>query len=515
MTRTCKICLILIVQVWLSGFVSANLMAQVLDSKHSFRFNDINIEAAIDSLRKSIDYGISFNPDGFPKEYKISATFYNQELRTILDSMLSPIKYTFKLVGNSIAILPRDASSLTESQNHTIGEMDTARVIRLSGRVIDRKEKSPVAYASIYIRNRNISTLSNDNGDFIIKLPKGSERDTIYFSCLGYKLKLMRIGDMHPDENIILLDVNTIQLKEVKVKPINPKDVLKKMIDNIPNNYSRLPLMLISFYRETIQQNGDYVGLSEAVLRIYKAAYNSYLNDQVTIYKARKTRFVKQMDTVIFKFQGGIYTSLMLDIAKNPSNFISDEYIEYYDFSLDDIIQIDGRTTYVIAFDQKDISPYPLYKGKLYIDMDTHALVRADFMISPKGLDKAADMLVRKSSRKLKVKPTFSSYVVNYTLQKSTWYLNYIHEEVEFKVKKKYSLFSTTFRSKAEMVITETDSTNAEHIKMSKQVKQNDIFVEKLGTYDPEFWGDFNITKPDESLQEAIQKIRGKLPKNK
>lgn len=498
--------------VWLSVF-NTSLAAQVSDHKYSFHFNNTPLESVVDSLRKSVNYGFSFNPDGFPKDHKVTIEFIHKSLKSILDSILTPVKYTYKIVGNNIIILPLDQNSPDSKSLLTIDAIDTMRVIELSGKLLSKKDKDPVEFASIHIRDKNIGTLSNEDGNFTIKLPRESANDSVYFSCVGYIPLKLKIGDLLPKGNIIFLDVNSIQLKEVMVKPVNLSEILKKTIENIPLNYSHTPLTLIAFYRETIKQNSDYVGLSEAILTIYKASYDNHATDQVAMYKARKIKFEKQMDTVVFKFQGGIYTSLMLDIAKNPSNFITDEYLEYYDFTLDEITSIDGRYTYVISFDQKDYAPYPLYKGKLYIDIDTYALIRADFMISPKGLEKSADVLVKKSSRKLKVKPSFSSYIVNYTRQNNRWYLNYIREEVAFKVRKKYSFYSTTFQSKAEMVITQTDSTNSQRIRINKKVKSSDIFVEKLGKYDPEFWGNFNIIEPDESLEEALQKLRSRLPK--
>jgi hypothetical protein len=515
MAKVGNICQFIIITVLLSGFVTPKLTAQeqLLENKYSFNFANIPYESVVDSLRRKVKCGFSYSPDIFPEKKKYVALFYNEKLKTILDSILSPISFTYKVVGNNIVLLKKNSQQSGESEQFTIEGVDTMKVMQLSGKIINSRDHKPVEFTSIYIRNKNIGTMSNFDGNFTIKLPKGSVNDSIYFSCIGYKPLRRKIGDLLPEGNIISLDISSILLNEIKVKPVNPKEVLKKTLENIPRNYSRIPLALIAFYREIILQDHQYVCLSEAVLNIYKASYNSFANDQVSIYKGRKTHFSRQMDTVLFKFQGGITTSLMLDIAKNPSNFITNEYLDCYDFSLDDIISVDGRLTYVIGFDQTDFCPYPLYKGKLYIDVDSYALVRADFMISPKGIDKAANLLIKKSSRKLKVKPTFSSYIVNYTLQNSTWYLNYIHEEVEFKVRKKYSLYSTTFRSKAEMLITQTDSVNVHRIKMDKLVRSKDIFVEKIGKYDPEFWGGFNIIKPDESLEEALEKIKVKLAK--
>jgi hypothetical protein len=219
------------------------------------------------------------------------------------------------------------------------------------------------------------------------------------------------------------------------------------------------------------------------------------------------------MDTIFFKFQGGISTCLLLDIAKNPSNFLADEFLDSYDYKLDDIISVENRTTYVIAFDQKDYIQSPLYKGRIYIDKETFAFVRADFMLSPKGIEYASSLLVRKSPRGVKVKPVSSGYVVNYAMHNSTWYLNYIREEVKFKVHKRFNFGSTLFQLAAEMVVTKADSINVQHFKTNETVKIRDFFVEKIGKYDENFWGDFNFIPPDESLEEALSKIKEKARK--
>lgn len=495
-----------------SGFVPSKLSAQkqILENRYSFNFVNVSYESVIDSMRQKAKCGFSYNPDFFPREKRYTARFINERLGTIIDSVLSPIQFYYKVVDNNIVILRKEIVANKDEKPYP-QVSDSLKVIKLSGKVIDLKDHKPVEFTSVYIKDRNIGTMTNVDGNFTIKLPEKSLNDTVYFSCIGYKPIRKRVSEISKVNNTILLEVSAFQLKEVKVKPVDPKEVIKIALDRIPKNYSTKPMGLTSFYRETIQQNGDYVGLSEAVLNIYKASYSGSGNDQVSIYKGRRVVFEKQMDTVLFKFQGGIATSLMLDLAKNPSNFLSYEYFKYYEFTLDDIVTVEGRPTYVIGFDQDDFSPYALYKGKLYVDIEAYALVRAEFMISPKGLEKAADYLIQKSSRRLRVKPTFSAYMVNYTMMNNTWYLNYIREEVAFRVRKKYSFFGITFHSKAEMLITQTDSVNIHRIKLNKQVHSNDIFVEKLGKYDPDYWSEFNIIRPEESLEEALHKIKGKL----
>jgi CarboxypepD_reg-like domain len=510
MAKHFKICLVFL-HLALLIYNCEKLSAQtsILEKKYSLTFPNISFESVIDTLRKAIDYGISYNPEILPQYKIVNLSFKAEPLKVILDSILQPLQLSYKLVNRNIIIV-RPSTPKASAASITA---DTLKFVQLNGRVYNKKTNEPIPFVNIYIKNKNIGTISNNDGNFIFKVPLENADDSVYFSSIGYVTLAKRINGLQVFQNLILLDEIFVKIKEVTVNYIDAKTIIKRAIDKISTNFSNRPLMLNAFYRETIKQNRDYVGLSEAILHIFKASYRSYGGDQVIIFKGRKSPFVKQMDTLSFKFQGGISTCLLLDIAKNPSNFLADEFIDSYDYKLDDIINIEDRTTYVIAFDQKDNIQYPLYKGKIYIDKETLAIVRVDFMLSPKGIEYATSLLVRKSPRGVKVKPVTSNYVVNYSRHHNTWYLNYIREEAKFKVHKRFYFGSTLFNLTAEMVITRADSVNVQHFKASETVKTKDIFVEKIGKYDESFWGDFNFIPPDESLEEAISKIKEKARK--
>ena len=507
MARILKICFCSLYLAFLFGLFAESLKAQTsLEKRYSFTFQSIPLESVIDSLRKAIDYGISYNPEILPQNKPILLTFRNESLKVIFDSICHPLHLSYKLINNNFIIFK--SSSITSSPS--IIYPDSLKFIQLIGGVLNKRNKEPVPYANVYLKNKNIGTISNNEGNFIFKIPVEYNGDSVFFSSIGFKTVGKKVADLQSLQNILYLDEIFVKINEVTVNYIDARTVLKLALQKIPHNYSNIPLKLTAFYRETIQQNQDYVALSEAILRIYKSPYQRYAGDQVNIYKSRKSPFVKKMDTLSFKFQGGISTSLLLDIAKNQSNFLSDEHLEYYDYKVEAITNIEGRTTYVIGFDQKDDVHYPLYAGKLFIDKETFAIVRADFMLSPKGIDYAAELLVQKSPKGVKVKPLTSNYIVNYTLQNNIWYLNYIREEVKFKVHKRLNLYRTIFSLSAEMVITEMDSLNVQHFKNSEVVRSRDIFMEKIGKYDESYWEDFNFIPPEESLEKALMKIKAK-----
>ena len=57
---------------------------------------------------------------------------------------------------------------------------------------------------------------------------------------------------------------------------------------------------------------------------------------------------------------------------------------------------------------------------------------------------------------------------------------------------------------------TDTDEVYAEAGK--DKIKYNDVFSEKVSAFtDKEFWGDYNVIEPDQSIESAIRRLSRKL----
>lgn len=474
------------------------------EQRYSFIFENAPVDSVIARIEKKCRVGFSFNPQTIKYLGNINYNFKQESFFVILDSIFHSQGITYTVIGKNIALAKLNPDKLVHERSENIMESSAKE---WTGRITDATNGKPVSYVNVFEKNTTTGTMSNLDGNFIIKISNVQSDDSLYFTCLGFKTKSVNIGSLENGDNTIVLQPSTIQIPQITITYTDPHKLINLAVKKINENFSMIPMMYTGFYRESIRQNNNYVMLSEAILKIYKASYGSYVNDQVSIYKSRKSPFVHHMDTINFKFQGGIYTSMMLDIAKNQSTFLAEDYIQYYDFKLEDIEDIEDQPAYVIGFDQKDNVPFPLFKGKLYIDKKSFAVVRADFEVSPKGLDMAANELVKKSPRKIKVKPLRARYLVNYTRHNNRWFLSNIREEAVFRVHKRFSLHASSYHSVAELVITKTDSTDVHHFKYNEMIHPNDIFSETTGTYDAGFWGEYNFIKPEESLEDALKYI--------
>jgi hypothetical protein len=382
-----------------------------------------------------------------------------------------------------------------------------------SGSVIDALTKKPIVFANVYLVKSSTGTVTNSDGEFILKVPVDELGKTLGISFIGYINVELKLLDLKPEDNVIKLESSSVPIKEVVIRTSDPSELLRMAMHRIDENYKISPEMLIAFYRETVKQNRSYVAVSEAVLDVYKAAYNNDFEvDRVKIFKGRKSEDVKKMDTLIFKLQGGPRTSFLLDVVKNPGALLSGDFIDYYEFKFGGFITIDGRDNYVIEFDQKDNVNYPLYKGKLYLDTKNLAFSRLDFELSDKGIDLADNELVRKKPIDLKVNVTGAHYMINYRVLDDRWYLNHVRSELSFDCKWVKKLFKSTYTTTLEMAVTDREDEAIDKFKYKESAKMSDVFSDQVKYFtDGDFWGEYNYIKPDESIESAISKLNRKL----
>jgi hypothetical protein len=294
---------------------------------------------------------------------------------------------------------------------------------------------------------------------------------------------------------------------------LNPEEIVGKAIDRISKNYESIPNLMTAFYRETIRKNRTYVSIGEAVVEIFKAPYiNDMRFDGARIYKGRKSSDVEKMDTVLFKLQGGPVSVLQLDIAKNTELILTREAMEYYDYSLTGVIEIDEKPHYKIDFLQKPSVEIPLFMGSLYIEADSYAISEAEFGFNLSDKAAVSSIFIKKKPLGMQVTPEIATYRAKYREQDGKWHFAYSRAEVKFKVNWKKKLFNTYYTTMSEIAV--TDRTDQEVIKFAgkDKIKYSDVFSEKVTAFtDPEFWGDYNVIEPDQSIESAIRRLSRKL----
>lgn len=387
-----------------------------------------------------------------------------------------------------------------------------------SGKVVDSKSKKALVFASISIDGTNITTVTNTEGDFTLKVPKSITQGNVSVSFLGYKSKSISLSNLKETKNRIALDISVTELSEVNVSiPRSAEALVLETLEKKGDNYFKDHTVMTAFYRETIKRRRRNVSLSEAVVNIYKTPYTSKRRDAVKLYKARKSTDYRRLDTVALKLQGGPFNALFVDIIKYPQYIFSTEEISDYAFSFDRSTQIDGKLIYVINFKQKDDVLYPLYNGKLFIDAEKKILTSAIYSLNVTDKEEASKLFVRKKPKNASVYPTEVAYRVDYREKDGRWYYSYSNVLLEFKINWDKKLFNSVYRMTCEMAITDWEKNiDQEKLRSRERIKSSIILSdEAIGFSDPDFWGEYNIIEPEKSIESAIRKIQRQMKKAK
>lgn len=387
--------------------------------------------------------------------------------------------------------------------------------IVISGKVKDTKTHDPVPFASVSVPGTDVGTVTNSEGEFSIKINKSLNAEFIEISHLSFTNKKFKIAESVGDERVFYLEQHVYQLKTTSIRPKEPRDIVMMALRNIKRNYSENVNMMTGFYRESIRQRHDYLSISEAVVDIHKAAYSGLTgSDQVKISKGRKGNNVKRADTLMVQLQGGPNVSMLLDIVKNTDLSIALDNLDNYLFEFASVVNIDDKPNYVISFSPNVVKPEPLYFGKLYIEQESLAITRAEFSLDLSDGDKAAKQFVQRKPAGLIFLPTATSYLVTYKENKGKYYLNYVRIELKFRCDWKKRWFKNFYTIVSEVAITDRREDNIVRFANQELFKSHMILADKIQFLGGDnYWGDFNIIEPEESIQNAYKKFTKGLKK--
>jgi hypothetical protein len=388
---------------------------------------------------------------------------------------------------------------------------DSSSFKQFKGSILDSKTRNELIFASISVSGTTISTISNSEGKFSIKIPLEKQNSNLVISYLGYKNKVIPIKDLKPEKNILVLEPSNTILEEVVVKVLDAKNIFLAVLKNRSQNYGVDPIQMTGFYRETIRKRRSYVSLSESIVTIQKQPFSLGSQDQINLFKGRKNADYAKLDTVNFKLQGGPFSALYIDLIKYPSFLFSENAFDVYDFSLEEITQINDNQVLVLAFKQKPNNENPLYYGKLYIDAKSLAVISASFQLNVEDKVKAGLQFTSKKPVGVDVYPTEVRYQINYRQQNGKWIFAYSRGDLTFKLKWDKKIFNSIYSTTFEMAVTDWKEQDIKENQITKKLTSNVIMSDKVDSLaDPDFWGEYNIIEPEKSIETAIRKIQRK-----
>ena len=384
---------------------------------------------------------------------------------------------------------------------------DSARLgFLVRGRVSDARSGRTMEAVHVSTPGRHHATVTNADGSFVLK--SDQEIRTVEFSFVGYKTLRLPVDSPAPME--VKLVPEATSLAEAVIVSGDPRAIVEAAVDRIWDTYCTEPELLECFYRETVQKRQRFTYVAEAVARVYKAPYDggSVYRDAAALEKSRVLVSQRRQDTLSVKTQGGPALAVNLDVVKNNSILLNREDLGHYHYEMGQPAYIGDRIQFVIHLQPLELVEYALYYGTLYIDRETLAFTRIELSLDVSNRGKATAMVLVKKPPTLRFTPEEVSYVLNYRQVDGKARLQYLRSCIRFRCDWKKRLFKTHYTAVNELVVTDLREP-ALPIPKQERFLVKDILSDKAAEFqDPDFWKDYNIIEPTESLEHAIDRLR-------
>ena len=385
-------------------------------------------------------------------------------------------------------------------------QVDSVRLgYSVQGTVVDAASGRPMESVHVSVPDRHYATVTNADGGFTIKSDQPVTE--VVFSYMGYRTQSLR-----PTGQALRVRMlsESLTLEEASIITGDPYEIVRAAIDKIPDRFSRQPELLECFYREPVRTRNRYIYVSEAVARMYKTGYDGTVyRDRTALEKSRVLLSQRKADTLSVKVQGGHTHAMTFEVVKNFEILFDKEEMALYEFEMGMPTYINDRLQFVIRFrpGYRQVD-WALYNGTLYIDRELLSFTRIEMSLDMSDISKATRMMVIRKPLMLRLTPRELSVVINYRLQDGKSRLSYFRSTMRFNCDWRKRLFATSYAAVNELVVTDVREP-AVPIARADAFRTIDILSDKAAEFlDPDYWKDYNIIEPTESLENAIGRLR-------
>ena len=202
-------------------FISASLAAQ--EGKVSVTGGKITVKQAFEQIEAQSKYTIAYNLTTFDVKRKISLDIKNKPLKEVLNTILKESKFTYKVNGMHIIIIPETKQKNKEPKRITQN---------VRGVVRDANSAEPLSFVAVVVDATQQGVMTDSLGNFTIpNVPIG--RYNLHVSSIGYEPIIIReqlLTSTKEGYYEVALQEQTINLDEVTVRPaVNKQQPLNPM----------------------------------------------------------------------------------------------------------------------------------------------------------------------------------------------------------------------------------------------------------------------------------------------
>lgn len=313
-----------------------------------------------------------------------------------------------------------------------------AQNLTISGTLKDSNTNEPVEMASIGAADCNISTISNETGNFRLTLPQNTEK--IYFSHLNYKIYTLTLDGK--DKTVdIKMEPNSIDLEEVVVTNIPITDLLKAAVDASQKRFEK-SILLNTYYREFAKINGNYLKFADGLLDYYVKRKSGAADLYVQQSRAKqlipngqqvfkKFNYTKDNDNTDLSAAMNVYD--VRDAIADASNFRGVKSLineKKYNYELKLRKNSNDKDVEIVKITPKPEVHELLMEGQVIYEADTKLIVETDMKTaeSHKQYSGMINVLLFKFKinhlgKKVGFRTDNGKYIMAYSQNRSSFYI--------------------------------------------------------------------------------------------
>lgn len=382
----------------------------------------------------------------------------------------------------------------------------------LSGKVIDKTTQKPVPHAYVGMMTKGTGTLTNDDGLFFYRFPRIAADSAVVVSVMGYQPFRQKASAYQLNQKDVIIELQPAQPRVVDssyIKTFEARNWVSNALDKIKKNNPQVPYLLSGFYRESLQQNGEYAEIREAVLQAEKDPRPKILIPE-KIKAIRGRTFASENRSKVlegYAFPNGT-TIVTHSVDIGIPEYLDGKNLYDYVYELDDSISYYlDKQVYRILFRPVNAGIKAARNGVICINAADTAIVRIEYDFTAEGVK---DVMKTSTSDKMfgktKREPKRLYTCINYKPFGGKWYLQDYRMLLDTQFEQKNNQLLGTI--KLQFVTTEIQKSNGNRISETDVLIDTESFSQQsVPKYDEVIWGNFNFIIPTEAMRQIVNTL--------
>lgn len=177
------------------------------------------VKKVMDTIEKQTGYKFFYNNTHVDLNREVSINANNKSLSQVLEQLFDGTDISYQLMDKNIVLSNGTSGQQKESSA-------SGQAIDVHGKIVDSGGE-PVAGAAVMLKGTNVATISDVDGNYSLKAPRGG---TLVISCLGFSDKEIPVSGSQMD---ITMQLETELLQEVVVTALGIKRSEKALSYNV------------------------------------------------------------------------------------------------------------------------------------------------------------------------------------------------------------------------------------------------------------------------------------------